>query len=220
MYNYIKDYIPKSKSKRPGVKMTPTSITVHNTANPSSTARNERGWLTNPLNKNSASWHICIDEKEVIEAIPLDEIAYHAGTEEGNYSSIGIELCESGDREKVWNNAVTLIADMLYKRGWGIGKVRTHKSWSGKNCPRLILPRWDEFIGDIEKELLKLNGVKEPEKVVATIPNWKRVGVDYLADNNLINDPEGWLRKIDEPMPAWAVMIIIRNIHRDLKGGK
>lgn len=31
-----------------------------------------------------------------------------------------------------------------------IEKVVTHKHWSGKNCPRKLLPRWSEFIGMVQ----------------------------------------------------------------------
>ena len=59
---YRKDHMPKGKI-RPGTKLIATSITIHSTGNPSSTAKNERGWLTNPSNDRIASWHICVDEK-------------------------------------------------------------------------------------------------------------------------------------------------------------
>lgn len=183
--NYIKDHIPKSKEKRPGTKMSAASITIHNTGNPTSTARNERGWLTNPLNKNYASWHIVVDEKEAIEAIPLNEIAYHAGNSTGNATSIGIEVCESVNQAAVWQNAVSLVAKMLQERGWGVDKVRTHQSWSGKNCPRLLLPRWNEFLGDIQKELLRLNGVKEPEKILNDVSDWAKDAQQWAIENKI-----------------------------------
>ena len=161
--DYIIDHIHKSKSKRPGVTITPGFITIHNTANPKSTARNERAWLTNPNNTVSASWHICVDEREAIEAIPLNEKAYHTGTAEGNAQSIGIELCESGDQAKVWKNAVELVAKMLFERGWTVKNLKTHKNWSGKNCPRLILPVWAQFCADIDALLYEFrNSVKTP----------------------------------------------------------
>ena len=147
-------HIPIRPDRRPGVKAKMTSITIHNTANPRSTAINERNWLVNPSNKRIASWHIAVDDNIAVEAIPLDEVAYHAGTTAGNQTSIGIEVCESGDQVKTWNNAVKLVAKMLHDRGWTTERVRTHKSWSGKNCPRLILPRWREFILDISKEMV------------------------------------------------------------------
>ena len=42
--NYKINHILISKGKRPGIKLTPTSITIHSTANPSSTALNELKW--------------------------------------------------------------------------------------------------------------------------------------------------------------------------------
>ena len=159
---YIKNHIPKSKDKRPGIKITPEYITIHSTGNPKSTAQNERDWLTNPSNTRTASWHIVVDEKEAIEAIPLTELAYHAGNRNGNNKSIGIEICESGNRQKTLENAVKLVAKMLHERNWGVNKLRRHFDWSGKNCPRILnynnWAGWTKFKNDVQKELNKLKG--------------------------------------------------------------
>ena len=80
---YKRQHIPISNDKRPGTKIKAEYITVHSTANERSTAQNERDWLVNPSNKRKASWHIAVDEKQAVEAIPLNEIAYHAGNREG-----------------------------------------------------------------------------------------------------------------------------------------
>lgn len=154
--NYVVDHIPKGRL-RPGTKMVPTFITIHSTGNPSSTARNERDWLTNPSNTRIASWHICVDEREAIEAIPLDEVAFHAGNATGNHTSIGIEICESGNRAKTLDNAVKLVAKLLKERGWGVDKLRRHFDWSGKMCPRILAANnwagWEKFKQDVQKEL-------------------------------------------------------------------
>ena len=154
-----KNHLPVNK-KRTGKKLDLKWITVHNTGNPKSTAANERGWLTNPENKTSTGWHIVVDGKEAIEAIPLDEIAYHAGTSEGNSTSIGIEICDSAGTAAE-KQAIELIADLLIKKNWGTDKVRTHKSWSGKICPHIILPRWNQFISDIDNEIKRQKSVSE-----------------------------------------------------------
>jgi N-acetylmuramoyl-L-alanine amidase len=139
--------------------MHPEYITIHSTGNPSSTARNERAWLTNPRNKVTASWHIVVDEKEAIEAIPLTEVAWHAGdgSGQGNRASIGIEICESGNRAKTLENAVKLTAKLLKERGWGVDRLRRHHDWSGKICPRILQPNnwagWEQFKRDVQKEL-------------------------------------------------------------------
>ncbi len=163
--NYIIDHIPKSKTKRPGTKIVPEYITIHSTGNSNSTARNERGWLTNSSNTRTASWHIVVDEKEAVEAIPLDETAYHAGNSNGNNKSIGIEICESGNREKTLENAVKLVAKMLHERNWGVDKLRRHYDWSGKVCPRILSSNnwegWNAFKIQVQRELDRLkNTVK------------------------------------------------------------
>ncbi|WP_260399917.1 N-acetylmuramoyl-L-alanine amidase family protein, partial [Peribacillus simplex] len=97
-------------NRRPGFAMSPTTITIHNTANEKSSAANERAWLTNQSNKVQASYHIVVDEREAIECIPLNENAWHAGdgsgSASGNRTSIGIEICESGNYAKTIDNAV------------------------------------------------------------------------------------------------------------------
>lgn len=76
-FPYTIDHIPKStpKNRRPGLSLKPVYLTIHSTANPKSSAKNERGWLTNNSNSITASFHIVVDEKEAIEAIPLNEVA-------------------------------------------------------------------------------------------------------------------------------------------------
>lgn len=147
---YTVDYIPIS-NKRPGIKRPIQYIVVHNTGNPTSTARNERDYLTNPTNTSSTSFHIAVDENEIIEAIPLEEIAFHAGDSEGNRKGIGIELCESGDFEKTKANAAKLIAYLMKHYNIPLSNVKTHHDFSGKQCPRKMLGNWDEFLESVQK---------------------------------------------------------------------
>ena len=160
---YSIDHIPKNTpyNRRPGISMTPKYLTIHSTGNPSSTAKNERGWLTNQTNNRQASYHIVVDEKEAIEILPLNETAWHAGDGrgQGNMASIGIEICESGNRQKTLNNAIELVAKMLKERSWGVDRLRRHHDWSGKICPRIMQPNnwagWEQFKKDVQKELTK-----------------------------------------------------------------
>jgi hypothetical protein len=164
---YKVDHIPLNTpaNRRPGKKMTPTTITIHNTANATSTAANERTYLTNTNNKNTASFHIVIDQLGAIECVPLNEVAWHAGdgsTGPGNTTSIGIELCESGDYWQTYTNAVDLVASMLLERGWGVDRLRRHYDWSGKICPRLMYDGgtwagWKQFKQDVQDKLPKAN---------------------------------------------------------------
>lgn len=186
--NYIKDHIPISKGKRPATKMKPTTITIHSTANPKSTAKNERDWLVNPSNNRTASWHICVDEKQAVEAIPLNEVAWHAGNRNGNYTSIGIEICESGDRAKTIQNAVELVAKMLFDRNWGIDRLRRHFDWSGKNCPRIMSANnwqaWTGFKMSVERELNRLKA-GEKTKVNHEPSNWAKEAWEWGVKNGI-----------------------------------
>jgi N-acetylmuramoyl-L-alanine amidase len=171
-YVYRTDHIPKStpNNRRPGIGLTASTLTIHTTANPSSTARNERAWLTNPSNSRTASYHIVVDEREAVEVIPLNEAAWHAGDgnrpTSGNRTSIGIEICESGNYEKTLTNAVSLTAKMLHERGWDTSRLRRHYDWSGKNCPRLMnvdgkWSGWVSFVSRVKAELVTLSKPKE-----------------------------------------------------------
>lgn len=159
---YKIDHIPRSTpcGRRPGIPMTPQYITIHSTGNESSTARDERKWLVNPKNTRQASWHICVDDKEAIEVIPLNEVAWHAGdgAGPGNMKSISIEICESGDRTRTLENAATLAARLLKEKGWGVERLRRHYDWSGKICPRIFYDGgkwigWEQFKLAVQKEL-------------------------------------------------------------------
>lgn len=151
--------IPVSGLRRPQIKMDWETITVHNTGNTDSTAQNERDWLTNPSNTRQASWHYVIHEDQVIQAIPETEVAWHAGDGrgDGNMKSLSIEICESGNFEESVQTAIIFIAEKLHSKGKGIEAVKRHKDWNGKNCPRLLIPVWGQFLNRIEKELIRLN---------------------------------------------------------------
>lgn len=165
--NYIIEHIDRNKSsfihpklgyrvyKRPGTHLVPKSITIHSTDNPRSTPQNERDWLMNPSNKRWASWHICVGDSYAIEAIPLNERALHAGHSRGNTESIGIEMVETGNRQKVICNTVKLTAKLLKQFNLTTNDVVRHYDWSKKNCPSILnysgWKGWVEF-----KTLLRL----------------------------------------------------------------
>ena len=187
--NYKQDHIPKKKGKRPGTAMKPQYLTIHSTGNPSSTAKNERAWLTNPSNTRTASWHIVVDEREAIEAIPLNEVAFHAGTAAGNNTSIGLEICESGNRQKTLAHAAEVAASILKKYGWGVDRLRRHYDWSKKNCPRILSANnwagWNDFKKLVQKELNKMSNT--PSKWAKEAWEWAKK--EKLLDGTRPKDP-------------------------------
>ena len=130
-------------------------ITVHNTANNAS-AKNEINYMIG--NNSSTSFHYAVDDIEIIQGIPENRNAYHAGdgtNGKGNRKYIGVEICYStGDKakfEKAQENAAEFIAYKLKEKGWGVDRVKPHKYFSGKHCPHRTLDEygWDYFIGRV-----------------------------------------------------------------------
>lgn len=124
-----KQFIPvKRKMQRPGIFMEPEYITIHSTANPNSTAQNEADFVCYN-SKRKASFHFVCDEKEVIQVLPENEVAFHAGDGKngtGNRKSLAIEICESGDRKKAVDNAVMLTREIMKKYHIPLEKVVPH----------------------------------------------------------------------------------------------
>ncbi|MGM0964748.1 MAG: peptidoglycan recognition protein family protein [Bacillota bacterium] len=155
-------------------KMNPEYITIHNTAN-DATAENEINYMI--TNTSSTSFHFAVDDKEVVQGIPLDRNAWHSGdgtNGTGNRKSIGVEICYSksgGARYKAAEKlAIQFVTQLLKERGWGIDRIRKHQDWNGKNCPHRILSegRWNSFKTAIEKELKALGGKSASAKPEAT----------------------------------------------------
>lgn len=156
--NIVKDYIPTGRANRPGKKITPRYITIHETDNTKkgAGAKNHADYLKgNDAASRPVSWHFTVDDKEIIQHLPTNEMGYHAGDGRngpGNTQSIAIEICvnSDGDFEKAVQNAVWLVKKLMAEHNIPINRVVPHKHWTGKNCPRLLLPRWSEFLNLVE----------------------------------------------------------------------
>ncbi|HBD63503.1 MAG TPA: hypothetical protein DC038_03605 [Clostridiales bacterium] len=185
----IQHLIPVSnKLARPQYPMKPEYITIHNTGNPGASA------LANSIYVDTVnsytSWHFTVGHGEVYQELPITESAWHAGDGAegtGNRKSIGIEIAEVDRAEET---AIKFIAQLIKATGISIDKVVPHRHWSGKNCPRLVLPHWDKFIADIIKELepKAAEGIKRyknisemPEFYQEFIKKWVAAG--YIKGN-------------------------------------
>lgn len=150
MKKIVKSLVPAGKywCKCP-YSMTPQWITVHNTANDASAA-NEVKYMRG--NTNKISFHFAVDDKQIVQGVPCDRNAFHAGdgSGNGNRKSIAVEICYSksgGERfEEAEENAAELIAYLMYTHDIPLSRVVRHKDWSGKNCPhRTIQLGWKRF---------------------------------------------------------------------------
>ena len=163
-YTFKQNMVSSSKySIKCPYSMIPQYITIHNTSNNAS-AENEVKYMIS--NNNQTSYHVAVDDKYVIQAIPFNRNAWHAGdgaNGTGNRKSIGIEICYStGNVEtfkKAEANCAKYVATLLKQYGWTTAKVKRHKDWSGKNCPHKTMELgWDRFVKMIQAELDALNG--------------------------------------------------------------
>lgn len=166
-YSFEVDLIPINRRNRVGKKLTKLMwITIHDTSNSTkgADAKAHAKYLkSQSAEERMVSVHAFVDDKRVIQTLPFDEVAYHTGTNEGNLTSIGIEICENidGNRKQAEENAAHFVAQLLKKYNLPITAVRTHESWKqygnrGKFCPRVILSRpqgWEEFVSKIRKYL-------------------------------------------------------------------
>ena len=129
-------------------------ITIHNTAEPFS-ARDERFRVENRRGVRT-SFHFAVDEREIIQLLPLEFHGWHAGDGEGdgNLRSVGVEICRSVFRgandwlyRRAERNAMLLASSLLRRFGLPLSALRMHRDWSGKYCPHRILEEnsWGDF---------------------------------------------------------------------------
>ena len=127
-------------------------ITVHDTAN-SAPATNEIQYMI--TNNNEVSFHIAVDEKQAIQGLPFDRNSWSCGDGAkgtGNRKSISVEICRPIHEDKslylkAEENAVYVVARLLYIHNLCIEKLKKHQDWSGKTCPNVLLKegRWNTF---------------------------------------------------------------------------
>lgn len=157
-----KMFAPKGSKCRSGRRLKGfVGVTIHNTGNTGkgANALSHAKYLQGSGKDYFASWHYCVDEKNITQSIPENEVAWHAadGNGSGNMKTIAIEICmnSDGDISEATNNAAELAADILKRQG--IKKadnfLHQHNRWSGKNCPQMIrrgIPySWEEFIAKV-----------------------------------------------------------------------
>lgn len=186
--NLTTEFIPEGRPNRPGSPINIQKITIHNTSNTAKGADAKahskfvRTKGHNTINDRNfwVSWHYTVDDEVVIKQLPISERAFHA-RRAGNDVSIGIEVCmhEGIDQEKANDRTARLAAILCYDLSLDISNVVTHKHWTGKNCPVLLLKEWDAFIEKVE---LYLDEISEPEYVIE-----KGLGADAEAASLLFD---------------------------------
>ena len=191
-YVYKKNLLSSTKyNLKSPYTMKPVGICIHNTANDAS-AEAEVKYMIN--NNNATSFHVAVDEKHVIQAIPFGRNAFHAGdgaNGEGNRKYIGIEICRStGDLatfKKCEENCAKYVAHLLKQYGWTIKNVKRHYDFSGKDCPHRTMDLgWQRFLNMVQAELNKLNKPATTTKP-APAPTIKKVNYKVVIKVSSLN---------------------------------
>lgn len=162
---------------RPGEKQGKIeNIVVHYVGNPNTSATANRNYFNNLANTHityASSQYIVGLNGEIIQCIPEDEVAFHAGSYSMNRKSIGIETCHPDNSGKfnaaTYASLVELCADILKRYGLTTAALIRHYDVTGKDCPRYYVQNpsaWEQFKVDVAN---KLNG----ESVPAAQPSQK-----------------------------------------------
>ena len=152
------DIIPKGFC-RPNTTINVKSITVHQTGNIDTTAKANHNYMKNINRSGSriASWAFTVDDKDIYQALPSNNKAYHAGNATGNSTSIGIEICMFTDKEKqrkAYENALALIKILMQYYNLSTNDIKQHYNWTKKDCPTWLRSgkygyNWSWFINQL-----------------------------------------------------------------------
>jgi len=155
----LEDFLEVNDYSRPGTELpVVNSIFVHYTANPGTSARQNRSYFANlaETQERSASAHFIIGyEGEIVQCIPLDEQAYAVMTR--NEDSISIECCyleEDGEfTQETYDSLVQLLAWLEQKYHLGSEDILRHYDCGGKKCPIYYVEHedaWERLLHDVD----------------------------------------------------------------------
>ena len=160
--------------KCPYLMNKPQAIIIHNAATPNGTAKALNNALHN--SKEYKSWHFSVDDKDIIESLPLNRNAFATGDGAyglGNRTGMHIEIAKDNDNDsqdewkKARENGARLASELLYKYGLSIDCLKKHQDYkmtSGnyKYCPHKILDEgWDDFKSLVSQYLDELSNPKK-----------------------------------------------------------
>ena len=155
------DFLSINEYSRPGLALSsnPQYIVIHYTANPGSTAKQNRDYFENLQNTHityaSAQFVIGL-EGEIEQCVPCNEIAYCSNSL--NDVSISIEMCHPDEEgnfyDATYNNCVYLVAHLMNYYHMDMDHLIRHYDVTGKNCPKYFVEhpdRWQVFKDYVEE---------------------------------------------------------------------
>lgn len=149
---------------RPGTEIEKINdIVVHYTANPGSTAQENRDYFNGlkDSHETEASSNFIVGlNGEIIQCVPTWEMAYASNSR--NIDTVSIECChpdESGKfTDETYRSLVQLTAWLCVKFDLTEEQVIRHYDVTGKNCPRYFVENeeaWEEFKTNVGRAIAK-----------------------------------------------------------------
>ena len=160
----------------------PQCLVVHSTGNAGATAWDHVQYWGRIGNDAYMSQWVCdwTNDGTVYQVAPGNAVTWHVGN--GNWYSVGIEICEGTTREqadKSIDTAAQWCAYYLKEQGWGIDRLISHNEarakWGGTDHvdPDPYLQRWGYSWGWFKSKVASyMNGttVSAPSQVTQTAP--------------------------------------------------
>lgn len=154
------DFLTVNEYSRPGTPLSViNNIVVHYVANPGSTAQDNRNYFDGLATSGQtyASSHYVIGlEGEIIQCVPLNEIAYCSNNR--NDDTISIEVCHPNEdgkfTEDSYNSLVKLCAWLCNAYELDSEDIIRHYDVTGKICPKYFVDNpdaWKKFKKDVKK---------------------------------------------------------------------
>ena len=161
------DYLTVNEWSRPGNPLEEINgVVIHYVGNPNTTAQANRNYfdsLASGTEGTYASSHFIVGlEGEVVQCVPLTEIAYASNTRNGD--TVAIEVCHPDETGKfspvTYDRLVELTAWLCREfRLDPESDVIRHFDVTGKICPKYFVEEpaaWDQFRMDVDEAMAAL----------------------------------------------------------------
>lgn len=156
------DLLDVNEYSRPAIPLERVKgIVIHYTANPRSTAKNNRDYFQGlkDSHETKVSSHFVVGiDGEIVQCIPSSEIAY--ASNERNADTLSIECChldETGKfSEATYISVIRLTAWLCYRFNLTEEDVIRHYDVTGKICPKYYVDNpkeWEKFKEDVGKQI-------------------------------------------------------------------
>ena len=154
------ELLPVNPYSRPGIPLEQVNgIVIHYVGNPGTTAAQNHSYFENlaQTGETYASSHFLVGlEGEVIQNVPLDEIAYCSN--QRNEDTISIECCHPDDsgafNQATYDSLVRLTRWLMEAYDQDTDQVIRHYDVTGKICPKSFVENpeeWEQFLKDLEQ---------------------------------------------------------------------